>query len=216
MALGVDPADMNLEGFRYHNEIMRRMKRTRPNQGADQKSIKGLFKMSRAGQDKFQELFFPTKPAPPWQRTLLTTIVKFRRAHRSLARESRSLVNASATGERLITAGNDSTVILWSTRAPATRDAARGQASSPRRSSRRTARVWSPWVRTTVWDRARPVACSSRLEQQGTVSRGSFPRTSRQLQPPRPGAVRDSSVGAMPLPNTTAAVVRAMSGRYQR
>jgi hypothetical protein len=75
-ALGVDPADMNLEGFRYHNEIMRRMKRTRPNQGADQKSIKGLFKMSRAGQDKFQELFFPTTPPPPWKRTLLSTIVK--------------------------------------------------------------------------------------------------------------------------------------------
>ena len=75
-ALGIDPAEMNLEGFKYHNEILRRMKRTRPNKGADAKSVKGLFKMSRAGQDKFQELFFPTKPQAPWKRTLLQTMIK--------------------------------------------------------------------------------------------------------------------------------------------
>jgi hypothetical protein len=74
--LGIDPAEMNLQGFRYHNEIMKRMKKTRPNKGTDQKSIKGLFKMSRAGQNQFQELFFPTKPQPPWKKTLLTTMVK--------------------------------------------------------------------------------------------------------------------------------------------
>jgi len=76
LELGIDPADMNLEGFRYHNEIMRRMKKSRPNQGTEQKSIKGLFKMSRSGQDKFQELFFPTTAQPPWKKTLLSTIVK--------------------------------------------------------------------------------------------------------------------------------------------
>ena len=74
--LGIDPAEMNLQGFRYHNEIMKRMKKTRPNKGTDQKSIKGLFKMSRAGQNQFQELFFPTKPQPPWKKSLLTTMVK--------------------------------------------------------------------------------------------------------------------------------------------
>jgi hypothetical protein len=74
--LGIDPADMNLEGFRYHNEIMRRMKKTRPNRGTDQKSIKGLFKMSRKAQDNFQELFFPTPTTPEWKRTLLSTFVK--------------------------------------------------------------------------------------------------------------------------------------------
>ena len=76
VALGIDPAEMNLRGFRYHNEILRRMKRTRPDQGVDARSIKGLFKISRAGQDRFQELFFPTKPQTGWQRALLGTLVK--------------------------------------------------------------------------------------------------------------------------------------------
>lgn len=76
VALGIDPAAMNLQGFRYHNEIIRRMKRSRPDQGVDARSIKGLFKMSRAGQDRFQELFFPSKPQSGWQRALLGTLVK--------------------------------------------------------------------------------------------------------------------------------------------
>ena len=76
VALGIDPAAMNLQGFRYHNEILRRMKRSRPDQGVDARSIKGLFKISRAGQDRFQELFFPTKPQTGWQRALLGTLVK--------------------------------------------------------------------------------------------------------------------------------------------
>jgi hypothetical protein len=76
VALGIDPAAMNLQGFRYHNEILRRMKRSRPDQGVDARSIKGLFKISRAGQDRFQELFFPTRPQTGWQRALLGTLVK--------------------------------------------------------------------------------------------------------------------------------------------
>jgi hypothetical protein len=76
VALGIDPAEMNLQGFRYHNEILRRMKRHRPNRGTDARGIKGLFKMSRAGQDQFQELFFPSKPQPPWKRSLLTTLTR--------------------------------------------------------------------------------------------------------------------------------------------
>lgn len=72
--LGVDPAELNLQGFKYHHEILRRMKRARPGRGADQPAIKGLFKMSRTGQDRFQELFFPTRPPPPWQRALLATL----------------------------------------------------------------------------------------------------------------------------------------------
>ncbi|MEO8702595.1 MAG: ferritin-like domain-containing protein [Kofleriaceae bacterium] len=75
-SLGIDPADMNLEGFRYHNEIMRRMKKPTPNRGTEQKSIKGLFKMSRKAQDNFQELFFPTETTPEWKKSLLSTIVR--------------------------------------------------------------------------------------------------------------------------------------------
>jgi hypothetical protein len=67
--LGIDPAELNLRGFKYHNEILRRMKRT--GRGADAQGIKGLFKMSRAAQDRFQELFFPAKEPPAWQRALL-------------------------------------------------------------------------------------------------------------------------------------------------
>ncbi len=71
LQLGIDPAAMNLEGFKYHAEIIRRMKKTRPEQGVDQKSVKGLFKVSKKGQDAFQELFFSTKPQPAWKKSLL-------------------------------------------------------------------------------------------------------------------------------------------------
>lgn len=73
-ALGVDPAAMNLQGFRYHNEILRRMKTSRPGRGTDQRQIKGLFQMSRAGQARFQELFFPTQEPPAWQKALLAAL----------------------------------------------------------------------------------------------------------------------------------------------
>lgn len=76
LELGIDPAAMNLEGFRYHNEILRRMKKVTPDRGVEQKSIKGLFKMSRKGQDAFQELFFPTRPQTPLKRLLLSTMMK--------------------------------------------------------------------------------------------------------------------------------------------
>jgi hypothetical protein len=74
VTLGVDPAQMNMAGFRYQHEILRRMKKTRPGRGADQASIKGLFRLSKAGQDAFQELFFPSKPPGALQRTFLSTI----------------------------------------------------------------------------------------------------------------------------------------------
>ena len=38
--------------------------------------MKGLFKLSKSGQAKFQELFFPTAPQSLWRRSLLSTIVK--------------------------------------------------------------------------------------------------------------------------------------------
>lgn len=72
--LGIDVAEMNLQGFKYHNEILRRMKRTRPDRGTEAKAIKGLFKMSRKGQDAFQELFFPPKPPTGWRRAFLSGV----------------------------------------------------------------------------------------------------------------------------------------------
>jgi hypothetical protein len=73
--LGIDPAEMNLQGFKYHNEIIRRMRRTRPNQGTDAKAVKGLFRISRAGQDRFQELFFPPTPPRGWRKALLSGMI---------------------------------------------------------------------------------------------------------------------------------------------
>lgn len=72
--LGIDPAEMNLQGFKYHNEIIKRMKRTRPNRGADAKAVKGLFRISRAGQDRFQELFFPSTPPTGWKKSFLVGV----------------------------------------------------------------------------------------------------------------------------------------------
>jgi len=67
--LGIDQGQMNLIGFRYHAEILRRMKK---GGGTDQ--VKGLFKMSRAGQDRFQKFLFPDRDQPPWQRALLGAV----------------------------------------------------------------------------------------------------------------------------------------------
>jgi hypothetical protein len=58
--LGIDQAEMNAQGFKYHNEIVRRMQRDHA--AAAQTSMKGLFKISRTAQDSFQEFFFPTRP----------------------------------------------------------------------------------------------------------------------------------------------------------
>jgi hypothetical protein len=74
VALGIDPAAMNVEGFKYHAEIMRRMRKQRPNEGVDQRTVKGLFKMSRKAQDNFQELLFPTKEPSPWRRRVMSVI----------------------------------------------------------------------------------------------------------------------------------------------
>jgi len=65
--LGIDQAQMNLQGFRYHHEILRRMRKQHGDtgRGANSGSIKGLFKVSRKGQEAFQEFFFPTKPQSP-------------------------------------------------------------------------------------------------------------------------------------------------------
>jgi hypothetical protein len=73
--LGIDQAEMNLQGFKYHSEILRRMRKDKPGTGADATSIKGLFRISRKGQDAFQEFFFPTKPRSPLQKKMFEAIV---------------------------------------------------------------------------------------------------------------------------------------------
>jgi hypothetical protein len=62
--IGVDQAAMNMQGFRYHAEILKRMKKEKGEEGkgADSPSIKGLLRFSKKGQAAFQEFLFPTKP----------------------------------------------------------------------------------------------------------------------------------------------------------
>ena len=71
--LGIDQGELNAQGFKYHHEILRRMK-AESGRGADARGIKGLFRLSKQGQDRFQELLFPKTAAPPWRRALLDAI----------------------------------------------------------------------------------------------------------------------------------------------
>jgi hypothetical protein len=73
--LGIDQAEMNMQGFKYHNEIIRRMRTEKPGTGADAASVKGLFRISRKGQNAFQEFFFPTKPRSPVASRMFDAIV---------------------------------------------------------------------------------------------------------------------------------------------
>ena len=72
--LGIDQGELNAAGFRYHAEILRRMKKD-DGTGADARSVRGLFKLSREGQDRFQQFLFPRERQPAWQRALLAAVV---------------------------------------------------------------------------------------------------------------------------------------------
>ncbi|GEM_PF-1476082 len=77
--LGVDQAEMNLQGFRYHAEILKRMRKEKgqENTGADAPSIKGLLRFSKKGQAQVQEFLFPTKPRGAVSSRLYDALVTF-------------------------------------------------------------------------------------------------------------------------------------------
>ena len=77
--LGIDQADMNMQGFKYHREILKRMRAetASPEQGADSKEIRGLFKISRKGQDWFQRFLFNPEQRSPVQSKMFDALVKF-------------------------------------------------------------------------------------------------------------------------------------------
>jgi hypothetical protein len=81
--LGIDQGELNLQGFKYHREVLRRMRRdgAEPGRGADAKSVRGLFQISRKGQDAFQQFFFPTKPRSATQARVFDAVVAF--AHKT-------------------------------------------------------------------------------------------------------------------------------------
>ena len=70
---------MNLQGFHYHAEILKRMRKHKPDlgTGADAKSIKGLLRFSRKGQEQFQEFLFPTKPRGAFSSRVFSALVSF-------------------------------------------------------------------------------------------------------------------------------------------
>lgn len=88
VALGIDQGEMNAQGFRYHAEILKRMRKEKGQEGtgADASSIKGLMRVSKKGQATFQEFLFPTKPRSPVVSRLYDALVTFaQRSDRWLA-----------------------------------------------------------------------------------------------------------------------------------
>lgn len=84
--LGIDQAEMNMQGFKYHREILKRMKAQSPERGPDAKEIRGLFRISRAGQDWFQKfLFSPTGRNPVEARVFDALVQVAQRTDRWLA-----------------------------------------------------------------------------------------------------------------------------------
>ncbi|MFN0252525.1 MAG: ferritin-like domain-containing protein [Kofleriaceae bacterium] len=77
--IGVDQAAMNMQGFRYHREIIKRMRKERGEErtGADAPSIRGLLKFSRKGQEQLQQFLFPTKPRSAMSSRLYSALVAF-------------------------------------------------------------------------------------------------------------------------------------------
>jgi hypothetical protein len=73
--LGIDQAEMNMQGFKYHREILKRMKAEAPDRGADAKEIRGLFKISRAGQDWFQKFLFSPQGRNPLETRMFDALV---------------------------------------------------------------------------------------------------------------------------------------------
>lgn len=79
--IGVDQAAMNQQGFRYHREIIKRMKKEKGEEGkgADAPSIKGLLRFSKKGQEQLQEFLFPTKPRSAVSSSVYAALVTFAR-----------------------------------------------------------------------------------------------------------------------------------------
>ena len=87
--LGIDQAEMNLQGFRYHAEILRRMKKEtrRPAQGADARSRSAGCSRCRArartGSSEF--LFAPAERSPAQARMFDALVSVAQRTDRWLA-----------------------------------------------------------------------------------------------------------------------------------
>jgi hypothetical protein len=86
--LDVDQRAMEEYGMRLHHDILRRMKK---GEADGVRSIKGLFRVSKAGQDRLTKLLFPDESSSAIHRKTLSTMAKIAaRGDRWLAKRAPS------------------------------------------------------------------------------------------------------------------------------
>jgi hypothetical protein len=75
--LGIDQAAMQLYGFELQNDVYKRIRGDRVASGRA-RATRGLFQISRAGQERINRFFFPRAEAerPPWQTPLLRALIR--------------------------------------------------------------------------------------------------------------------------------------------
>ncbi len=88
--LGVDQQEMQRYAFRLHADVLRRMRKEHGDaRRADAGGIKGLFKMSKQGQQRLNEFLFPKPDAPAWHKATIDAMVRTaQRGDRWLARRA--------------------------------------------------------------------------------------------------------------------------------
>jgi hypothetical protein len=77
--LGIDQAAMQLYGFELQSDVYKRMSGgTAARDPSSRRATRGLFKMSRAGQDRINRFLFPREgeERPGWQQPMLRALIK--------------------------------------------------------------------------------------------------------------------------------------------
>ena len=77
--LGVDQAAMQMYGFELQKDVYKRMGSGKSSKDPGRRrATRGLFKMSRTGQDRINRFFFPKEgeAQPSWQKPMLRALIK--------------------------------------------------------------------------------------------------------------------------------------------
>jgi hypothetical protein len=77
--LGIDQAAMQLYGFELQKDVYRRMSGGKSSRDpSSRRATRGLFKVSRAGQDRINRFMFPKagEERPAWQQPMLRALIK--------------------------------------------------------------------------------------------------------------------------------------------
>jgi hypothetical protein len=78
-ALGIDQAAMQLYGFELQKDVYKKMSGGKSSSEPSRKrATRGLFKMSRAGQDRINRFLFPKEgeTPPAWQKPMLRALIR--------------------------------------------------------------------------------------------------------------------------------------------